>query len=131
MPQKVARRSMQLGARRSEKKSSAAPVKRARRCVTATAAKNQFGLILENARRSGPVFIERHGQEQAVVLSIDAYNELLLKSESSQERQLRGLREEFDTLYARMQAPASRRAVDRLLSTGAEELNRAVRKSRG
>jgi PHD/YefM family antitoxin component YafN of YafNO toxin-antitoxin module len=90
-----------------------------------------LGLMLEDARTSGPVFIEKHGQEQAVLLSISTYNELIGKSKSSDEKKLDGLREEFDALYARMQTAASRKGVDRLLSASAEELNATARKRRG
>jgi prevent-host-death family protein len=129
MARKLAKRIMQMGVRRAERASPAG--KGSRRSVTATAAKNQFGLMLEDARTSGPVFIEKHGQKQAVLLSISTYNELIGKSKSSDEKKLDGLREEFDALYARMQTAASRKGADRLLSASAEELNATARKRRG
>jgi prevent-host-death family protein len=131
MARKLAKRNMQVGVRRSERADSEQARRGSRRSVTATAAKNQFGVILESARTSGPVFIEKHGQEQAVLLSIAAYNELIHKSKPTEEKALDGLREEFDALYSRMQTAASRKAIDRLLSASAEELNETARKRRG
>lgn len=94
------------------------------RSVPATQAKNRFGEILETVRDSGPVFIERHGQTQAVVLGIDTYNKLTSNERSSQERELDYWTREFDALYARMQTPEASRAVDALFSATDAELNR-------
>ena len=52
------------------RKSKAGTRPRDHRSVPATEAKNRFGEILRAARDSGAVFIERHGQAQAVVLGI-------------------------------------------------------------
>jgi hypothetical protein len=79
---------------------------------------------LQAARESGPVFIERHGQAQAVVLGIDAYNKLTSNERSSQERQLDYWTREFDALHARMQTRESRQAVDALFSATDVDLNR-------
>lgn len=98
-----------------------------RRSVPATQAKNRFGEILQTVRDSGPVFIERHGQAQAVVLGIDAYNKLLSNERSSQERELDYWTREFQTLHARMQTPEARQAVDALFSATDAELNRQGR----
>lgn len=96
-----------------------------RRTVPATQAKNRFGEILQTVRDSGPVFIERHGQAQAVVLGIDAYNELTSNRERTpQERELDYWTREFDALHARMQSHEARRAVDALFSATDTELNR-------
>jgi prevent-host-death family protein len=94
------------------------------RSVPATQAKNRFGEILQTARDSGPVFIERHGQAQAVVLSIDTYNKLISNERSSQERELDYWTREFHALHARMQTPEARQAVDALFSATDAELNR-------
>jgi prevent-host-death family protein len=100
---------------------------RARRSVPATQAKNRFGEILQAARDLGPVFIERHGQAQAVVLGIDAYNKLTSNERSSQERELDYWTREFDALHARMQTHKARRAADALFSATDAELNRRGR----
>ena len=97
---------------------------RVRRSVPATQAKNRFGEILQAARDSGPVFIERHGQAQAVVLGIDAYNKLTSNERSSQERELDYWTREFDALHSRMQTQKARQAVDALFSATDAELNR-------
>jgi prevent-host-death family protein len=97
---------------------------RGRQSVPATQAKNRFGEILQTARDTGPVFIERHGQAQAVVLGIEAYNKLASNERSSHERELDYWTREFDALHARMQSTNARRAVDDLFSATDSELNR-------
>jgi prevent-host-death family protein len=94
------------------------------RSVPATQAKNRFGEILQTARDSGPVFIERHGQAQAVVLGIETYNKLTSNERSSQQRELDYWTREFQTLHARMQTHEARQAVDALFSATDAELNR-------
>lgn len=94
-----------------------------RRSVPATQAKNRFGEILQTAREAGPVFIERHGQAQAVVLGIDTYNKLISNERSSQERELDYWTREFQALHARMQTQEARQAVDDLFSATDAELN--------
>jgi prevent-host-death family protein len=95
-----------------------------RREVPATQAKNRFGEILQTARDSGPVFIERHGQAQAVVLGIDTYNKLISNERTSQERELDYWTREFHALHATMQMQEARQAVDALFSAADAELNR-------
>lgn len=100
------------------------------RTVAATEAKNRFGEILRNVRSGAPVFIERHGTAQAVVLDIDSWRALVQGAREPHEVQLDVLRDEFDALYARMQSAQSRSAVRRLLSAPAAEINRAALKRR-
>jgi phosphoribosyl-AMP cyclohydrolase len=78
-------------------------------------------------RDSGPVFIERHGQAQAVVLGIDAYNKLVSNERTSQERELDYWTREFQALHAKMQAHGARQAVDELFSATDADLNRQGR----
>ena len=95
------------------------------RSVPATQAKNRFGDILQTVRdSSGPVFIERHGQAQAVVLGIDAYNKLASNKRTDQEQKLDYWTREFDALHARMQTQKARRAVDALFDVTDTGLNR-------
>lgn len=95
------------------------------RSVPATQAKNRFGEILQTVRDSGPVFIERHGQAQAVVLGIDAYNKLTSNRERTpEERELDYWTGEFDALHTRMQDRKAHQAVDALFSATDTELNR-------
>jgi prevent-host-death family protein len=92
--------------------------------VPATQAKNRFGEILQGAREGGPVFIERHGQAQAVVLGIEAYNRLAANERSTEQRELDRWTREFTAMHARMQSSRSRRTVDALFSATDGELNR-------
>jgi prevent-host-death family protein len=94
--------------------------------VPATEAKNRFGEVMKAATSRRPVFIERHGRDQVVVLDIDTYKSLLEKRRTPDEKRLEELREEFDALYARMQTPASRKATDKLLAASDEEIDRAL-----
>jgi prevent-host-death family protein len=100
-----------------------------RNSVPATQAKNRFGEIIQEARDTGPVFIERHGKAQAVVLGIDAYDKLMSNERSAEERQLDHWTREFDAMRARMQAPQARAAVDALFAATPEELT--IRRPRG
>ena len=97
---------------------------RDRRSVPATQAKNRFGEILQAVRDSGPVFIERHGQAQAVVLDIETYNKLTSNERTTQERELDYWTREFNALHAGMQTQGARDAVDALFSATDTELNR-------
>ncbi len=99
---------------------------RVRRSVPATQAKNRFGEILQTARDTGPVFIERHGQAQAVVLGIDTYNKLTSNERTSEERELDYWTREFDALHAKMQTRKARQSVDALFSATDAEQNRKV-----
>lgn len=94
--------------------------------VKATQAKNRFGAILKSIRNAEPVFIERHGTAQAVVLDVESYHALVHRAREPHELQLEALREEFDALYARMQSARARRAVDLLSSASADELNQVA-----
>jgi prevent-host-death family protein len=113
-------------AQHAVRETSAAEYKSTSRCVPATQAKNRFGEILQTARDLGPVFIERHGQAQAVVMGIDTYNKLTSNERTSQERELDYWTREFHTLHARMQTQDAREAVDALFSATDEELNRGT-----
>jgi len=99
--------------------------------VTATDAKNEFGRVLDTAMERGAVAITRHDNAKAVLLSLDEFNALV----SGRERPLNLLREEFDAMYARMQGPKARTAVDKVFRMSGEELGqvalRAAQKRRG
>ena len=94
--------------------------------VQATDAKNRFGAILKSIRNSEPVYIEKHGKAEAVVLDIASYRALVHKARAPHEIQLDTLRDEFDALYASMQSAKSRIAGDKLLRASAAELNRVA-----
>jgi prevent-host-death family protein len=94
--------------------------------INATRAKNAFGEIMESVRKSVPVFIQKHGKTEAVVLNVTHYRTLVRQARTPDEVQLDELREDFETLYLSMQGDTSRRAVDSLLSASAEDLNRTA-----
>src|SRR5579862_4079418 len=96
------------------------------RTINATRAKNAFGEIMESVRESVPVFIEKHGKAEAVVLSVSHYRTLVRQARTPDEVQLDGLREDFETLYLSMQNDKSRKAVDSLLSASAADLNKTA-----
>ena len=90
--------------------------------MTATEAKNNFGALLDSVIEKGRVAITKHDEISAVVLSRREY-ELLL---SNQHDPLRALREEFDGLVQRMQAPAAKRAGRALFGATPARLGRAA-----
>jgi prevent-host-death family protein len=94
--------------------------------INATRAKNAFGEIMESVRKSVPVFIEKHGRTEAVVLNVSHYQTLVRQARTPDEVQLDGLREDFETLYLSMQGGKSRKAVDSLLSASAEDFNKTA-----
>jgi prevent-host-death family protein len=98
--------------------------------VNATLAQNQFGKILKDVRHSGPVFIERHGKPQAVVLDINDYADIVRKAQAPEDKKLDELRSEFETLYARMQTKASRKGAEWLSKASADDLNQAARRAK-
>lgn len=72
--------------------------------VTATDAKNGFGRVLARATHGGIVLITRRREPEAVLLSIDEFEDLA----SARERKLDALSAEFDALLAKVQRPAAR-----------------------
>src|ERR1700719_5356207 len=96
------------------------------RTINATRAKNAFGEIMESVRRFVPVFIEKHGKAEAVVLNVSHYRTLVRQARTTDEVHLDGLREDFETLYLYMQDGKSRKAVDSLLSASAENFNKTA-----
>jgi prevent-host-death family protein len=96
------------------------------RTINATRAKNAFGEIMDSVRKSVPVFIEKHGKAEAVVLSVDQYRTLVRQARTPDEVHLDELREDFENLYMSIQGGKSRKAVDRLLSASAEDFNRTA-----
>lgn len=108
----------------ASRRSAVDPLARASQfTVNATQAKNQFGEILRRVRAASPVFIEKHGTPLAVVMDVASYEALIHRTRDAQQIQLDALRDEFEAMCARMQAPASRRAIDRLSTVSDAELN--------
>lgn len=94
--------------------------------VRATQAKNNFGVILKSAKESGPVFIERHGKTEAVVLNYDSYAALVQKNRDADERKLQALRADFHSLYEAMQRQSARAVTDGLFAASDAEINRVA-----
>ena len=88
--------------------------------VTATEAKTRFGPLLETAIRGGSVVITKHDAPKAVLLSIAEFEAL----GGSREPDLNALSAEFDSLVARLQAPASRKALKSAFEATPTELGR-------
>ena len=101
--------------------------------VRATYAKNQFGEVLKMAE-SEPVYIAKRGVAKAVVVDAAQYDALVKKARDPEDTRLDELRARYDALFASMQTEQSRRAMDKLLTASADELNRlaarAIRKKR-
>ena len=82
---------------------------RAVETVTATAAKNAFGTVLETALSRGVVAITKRNAVRAVVLSAERYEALL----NSSSQALARLESEFGDLVAAMQTPRRARPATR------------------
>jgi prevent-host-death family protein len=120
-----------LKTRAREKPATATAALAGSSSVPATEAKNRFGEMVKRARQGKPVFIERHGQPQVVLIGYDAYRGLVAEKRGPDEKNLHALRAQFDELCANMQKPAARKVADRFLNASAAELNRAARRGRG
>jgi len=101
--------------------------------VSATAAKNNFGQVLKMAETEA-VYIVKHGKPRTVVVDAARYDALVRKGRDPADAALDRLRQEFDALCAHMQTERSRKAVDKLLTASAADLNRVaargIRKAR-
>ncbi|HEY4187688.1 MAG TPA: type II toxin-antitoxin system prevent-host-death family antitoxin [Polyangia bacterium] len=89
---------------------------------TATAAKADFGNVLDIAARGGVVFITKHDVPRAVMISTEQFNLL----SNSAERQLDGLRREFDAVLTNMQKRDVRKAAVAAFGASPKELGRAA-----
>jgi antitoxin Phd len=90
--------------------------------VTASAAKREFGKILETAMRGGAVVITKHDAPKAVLMSVEEFD----ARPRPREIKLDGLRQHFDTLVARMQGPKARAAMQAAFDASPAELGRAA-----
>jgi prevent-host-death family protein len=89
--------------------------------VSSTKAKTSFRELIQRAKR-GPVFVTIHKKREAVVMSVDEYEQLL----ANQRDPLADMAQHFDALVAKMQTPAHAAAVDALFSATPEELGEAA-----
>ena len=115
-----------LGPRKSRRARKVAEQIQGSKTINATRAKNAFGEIMESVRKSVPVFIEKHGKAEAVVLNVSQYRTLVRQARTPDEVRLDGLREDFEALYSSMQAEKSRKAVDSLLAASAEDFDKTA-----
>jgi antitoxin Phd len=90
--------------------------------VTATEAKNSFGLLLEKAIRGAVVVITKHDVPKAVLISMDGYTALA----GAPQRQIETLSAEFDSLLLRMQRPGARRSMQKAFHASPKQLGRAA-----
>ena len=88
---------------------------------TATAAKNEFGRLLQKAVRA-PVLITRNDEPEAVVVSFDEFRDLARARESK----LEALAREFDALLTKMQTPAARRGMKAAFDATPAEMGEAA-----
>jgi PHD/YefM family antitoxin component YafN of YafNO toxin-antitoxin module len=77
--------------------------------------------LIQRAKR-GPVFVTIHKKREAVVMSVDEYEQLL----TNQRDPLADMAQHFDALVAKMQTSAHAAAVDALFSATPEELGEAA-----
>lgn len=89
--------------------------------MSATDAKNRFARILDSAIQHGAVVITKHDTARAVLLSIDEFTAL-----AEPANRLDPLSDEFDALFARMQAPGARAAMQAAFDAPPRELGRAA-----
>jgi antitoxin Phd len=90
--------------------------------VTATYAKNEFGRVLDLAMQGEPVFITKHKDPKAVLISVGEYNAL----SRAKEAKLKTLTEEFDALLAQMQTSDARKGMKAAFNASPEQLGQAA-----
>ena len=90
--------------------------------VTATEAKNNFGLLLEKAIQGEVVVITKHEAPKAVLISIDQYTAL----SGAPEARIDSLSAEFDYLLMRMQRPGARRALQKAFRASPKQIGQAA-----
>jgi prevent-host-death family protein len=89
--------------------------------VSSTKAKASFRELIQRAKRS-PVFVTIHKKREAVVMSVDEYEQLL----ANQRDPLADMTEHFDALVTKMQTTEHAAAVDALFHATPEELGDAA-----
>lgn len=89
--------------------------------VSSTKAKTSFRELIQRAKH-GPVFVTVHKKREAVVMSMDEYEQLL----ANQRDPLADMALHFDALVARMQTPGHAAAIDALFNATPAELGKAA-----
>jgi antitoxin Phd len=95
---------------------------KARALVTATEAKNKFGLLLERAMQGGVVVITKHDAPKAVLISMDEYTALA----GAPEAKINTLTAEFDSLLVRMQRRGLRNSMQSAFRASPKQLGKAA-----
>src|SRR5213080_2666691 len=93
-----------------------------RALVTATEAKNKFGLLLERAMQGGVVVITKHDAPKAVLISMDEYTTLA----SAPEARINTLRAGVESLLMRSQRPGARNAMQAAFHASPKQLGKAA-----
>lgn len=88
----------------------------------ATYVKNEFGHVLDKTIRGETIIITKHNLPTAVMLSYAEYVALA----GWRGRELNLLRAEFDALYAGMQRPKARAAMQSAFESSPEQLGKAA-----
>lgn len=89
---------------------------------SASAAKSEFGRVLDMVIQGDIVVITKHDAPKAVLVSVDEFNALA----GTRERALDTLTGEFDALLARMQAPKARAGMKAAFAASPKRLGRAA-----
>ena len=92
--------------------------------VAATRAKNEFGLVLEQALQGGAVAITRHDAPKAVLISYEEFKALIKDRTPS----LHELRAEYDVLLGSMQTPKARKGMEAAFNATPAALGKAALK---
>jgi len=90
--------------------------------VSSTTAQNTLGEIIGRVMSGERVFITRYGRPQAVMLSVETYEDLI----GEEAVDLTALEQEFDDLIDRMQRPEHASAIDALFGMSGRELGEAA-----
>jgi prevent-host-death family protein len=90
--------------------------------ISATAAKNEFGRILEKVIQGGTVVIMKHDSPKAVLISMEEYDAL----SNAHRVEIATLSDEFDKLLVRMQTPAAGAGMKAAFNATPKELGQAA-----
>jgi antitoxin Phd len=90
--------------------------------ISASAAKNSFGRVLDRVAKEGRLAITKHDEPCAVLISIEEYRVLV----GAQEVTLNTLSDEFDALFERMQKPGAAAAMQKAFALTPAQLGRAA-----
>ncbi|MFA5257079.1 MAG: hypothetical protein WC360_02920 [Opitutales bacterium] len=86
--------------------------------------KNKFKGVYQMAIQSGPVGITRNRKREAILLSVELYDQMIV--ELAARDPLKTLREEYDARFATMQTDAAHEAYEKAFSASPEELGKAA-----